>query len=283
MNCEEIKQKIGIRTVLESFGLFPVKENGKTGFYFALDREEKIPSFSVDFIKNQAFDFGTGKSYDIISIVQLMNRCSVSDALTHLKTFDFSIPVSKANAENSEAISYEIVRITEVRHPALIQYLQSRKVAEQKHLVREVRYKMHGRKYFGVGFFNNSDGLEIRNLYSKSCLGKKDVTLILSENRTVNEITVFEGFFDYLTYLNLEKNGNSACDFLILNSTAMLFKAEEKLREYDKILLFLDNDANGRSVTTKIRSQYKNVEDCSLLYRDYEDLNAWFCNDQKIL
>ena len=51
MNCEEVKQKIGIRTVLESFHLFPVKENRKTAFYFALDREEKVQSLSVDFEK----------------------------------------------------------------------------------------------------------------------------------------------------------------------------------------------------------------------------------------
>ncbi len=61
MNCEEVKQKINIRTVLESFHLFPAKENKKTAFYFALDREEKFPSLSVDFVKNKAFDFGTGK------------------------------------------------------------------------------------------------------------------------------------------------------------------------------------------------------------------------------
>ncbi len=90
MNCETIKQNVGIRTVLESFGHFPVKENHKTGFYFALDREEKIPSLSVDFIKNKAFDFGTGKSYDVISIVQQMNQCSVSEALKYLSTFEFS-------------------------------------------------------------------------------------------------------------------------------------------------------------------------------------------------
>lgn len=62
MNCEEIKQKVGIRTVLESFDLFPVKENVKTAFYLALDRDEKVPSLSVDFVKNKAFDFGTGKA-----------------------------------------------------------------------------------------------------------------------------------------------------------------------------------------------------------------------------
>ena len=73
MNCQNIKQKVGIRSVLESFGIFPVRENPKTAFYFALDREEKISSLSVDFVKNKAFDFGNGKSYDVISIVQLIN------------------------------------------------------------------------------------------------------------------------------------------------------------------------------------------------------------------
>ena len=61
MNCQNIKQKVGIRSVLESFGIFPVRENPKTAFYFALDREEKISSLSVDFVKNKAFDFGNGK------------------------------------------------------------------------------------------------------------------------------------------------------------------------------------------------------------------------------
>lgn len=87
MNCKNIKEKVGIRSVLESFGLFPLKENRKTAFYFALDREEKIPSLSVDFKNNQAFDFGTGRSYDVISIVQLIKKCSVSDALKYLSQF----------------------------------------------------------------------------------------------------------------------------------------------------------------------------------------------------
>lgn len=278
MNCEEIKQKIGIRTVMESFNLFPVKENQKTGFYLAFDRDEKIPSLLVDFIKNTAFDFGTGKNYDVISIVQQMKKCSVSEALEYLGNFDSSIYINKSNIEISQNKSYEIINISEVRHPALIQYLESRKVLEQKQLVKEIRYKMNDKRYFGIGFSNNSDGWEIRNLYSKICLGKKDITLIQSENNPNNEIAIFEGFFDYLTYRNLEKTNNLTSDFLVLNSTAMLFKAEEILKEYYKIYLFLDNDANGTIVKTKIQSQYDNVEDYSLLYRDFKDLNEWYCD-----
>lgn len=286
MNCEKIKQKIEIRTVLESFGIFPIKENRKMGFYFALNREEKIPSLSVDFAKNKAFDFGNGKSYDVISIVQEMKKCSVSEALKYLSTFDFSLQNDfKIKRKAKEIIhfdnNYRILEIKEITHPALIQYLKLRKVDEQKHLVKEIHYELKGKRFFGIGFQNNSGGLEIRNAYYKICLGKKDVTLVHNEIKTNNEIAVFEGFFDYLTYKNLEKSEISTCDFLILNSTAMLFKAHEKLKNYDKIFLFLDNDTNGKLVKAKIQNLYKNVEDCSLIYCDCKDLNEWWCCDSK--
>ena len=278
MNCQNIKQKVGIRSVLESFGIFPVRENPKTAFYFALDREEKISSLSVDFVKNKAFDFGNGKSYDVISIVQLIKKCSVSEALKYLSTLDFSVQNELKYHETIEQTSNQILEIKEIQHPALIQYLKSRKVYEQNHLVKEIHYQLKGRKYFGIGFQNNSGGFEIRNPQSKICLGKKDVTLIVNDNNLKNEILIFEGFFDYLTYRNLDKSDNSNCDYLTLNSTAMFFKVEEKLKQYEKISLFLDNDKNGKSVKLKIKSQYKNVEDCSLIYHNFKDLNEWFCN-----
>ncbi len=277
MNCEKIKQKVGIRAVLESFGIFPFKENPKTAFYFAIDREEKIPSLSVDFVKNKAFDFGNGKSYDLISIVQQINKCSVSEALKYLSKLDFTVQNELKYHENNTQISNHILEIKEIQHPALIQYLKSRRAFEQKHRIKEIHYELKGRKFFGIGFQNNSGGFEIRNLHSKICLGKKDVTLIVNDKKSKNEIVVFEGFFDYLTYRNLENSDNSNCDCLVLNSTAMLFKVEEKLKQYEKISLFLDNDKNGKLVKSTIQSQYRNVEDCSLIYHDFKDLNEWFC------
>ncbi len=265
--------------VLESFNLFPVKENRKTAFYFAIEREEKIPSLSVDFVKNKAFDFGTGKSYDVISIVQQMNQCSVSEALKYLEKFDFSIHNEFQNEGTKQYKEYKILNVREIQHPALVQYLKSRKVYEQKELVKEIEYELNGKKYFGVGFFNNSGGVEIRNKYSKICLGKKDVTLLKNELNSFNEILIFEGFFDYLTFKNLEKNENSNSDYIILNSTSMLFKVEETLKKYDKISLFLDNDKNGNATKKAILKKYENVEDCSLIYQKFKDLNEWFCND----
>jgi 5S rRNA maturation endonuclease (ribonuclease M5) len=275
MNCKKVKQNVGIRSVLESFSLFPVKENRRTAFYFALDREEKIPSLCVDFIKNTAFDFGTGKSYDAIAIVQQIKKCSVSKALGYLSSFNFPVIAEYVTEETKSEISYRILRVTEITHPALIQYLESRKVSDQKKWVREVHYELGGRKYFGIGFKNNSNGFEIRNKYSKICLGTKDITLICSGSNPTCEIAVFEGFFDYLSFRNLGSQLNVACDCLILNSTAMLFKAEKVLKEYRKILLFLDNDYNGKFVVSKIKKEYDDVEDCSVLYQDFKDVNEW--------
>ena len=123
MNCSEAKN-ISIRAVLEGFSLFQSKENSRTAFYFALDREEKTPSLSVDFIKNTAFDFGTGKSYDSISIVQAVKKCSISDALKYLEQFNFSFQKQNLKLEILSK-AYEIIGVKEVQHPALIEYLKA--------------------------------------------------------------------------------------------------------------------------------------------------------------
>ena len=280
MNCKNIKEKVGIRSVLESFNHFPVKENKKTAFYFALDREEKIPSLSVDFVKNQAFDFGTGSSYDVISIVQQIKKCSVSDALRYLSQFAGLSENSSLKTPTIKGENYRITKVQEVRHAALLDYLEYRKVFEQKDLVKEIHYEIGEKQGFGIGFENQSGGFEIRNPYSKICLGKKDITLIQSNTKS-SEIAIFEGFFDYLTFRNLEKNQSSTCDYLILNSTSMLFKAEEILKNYSQIFLFLDNDENGKSTKLKIQNQYKSLEDCSLIYHDFKDLNEWWCSNKR--
>ena len=277
MNCEEIKSKVGIRAVLESFQRFPVKDNPKTAFYFALDRDERTASLSVDFIKNTAFDFGTGKSYDIIAIVQVITKYSVSEALKYLSAFDFTPEMSNRNELNAKVPNYEIVRSGIIEHPALIQYLKERKVYEQRHMVKEVHYILNGKKYFGVGFENNSGGFEIRNRYSKMCLGTKDISLIESKQKVKNELVIFEGFFDYLTFKMLD-NGECYSDLVVLNSTSMFFKIEKKLYEYEKVSLFLDNDMNGRSLSSIIQRQHGSTEDCSMEYRHFKDLNEWYCS-----
>lgn len=271
MNCSEAKN-ISIRAVLESFSLFPSKENSRTAFYFALDREEKTPSLSVDFIKNTAFDFGTGKSYDIISIVQTMKRCSVSDALKYLEQFNFSFQKQNLKLENLPK-SYEIIDVKEIQHPALLDYLKSRNVEDLKKWVEEIHYRMNDKNYFGIGFKNDSGGYEIRNAYSKICLGKKDITSIKNDSK---DVRVFEGFFDFLSFKKVENYlEKETSDYIILNSVSMIHKIKNLLGNYKNIELYFDNDDAGTWAVEMMKNDLKNAEDCRVLYSGFKDLNDW--------
>ena len=271
MNCSQAKN-ISIRAVLESFSLNPSKENSRTAFYFALDREEKTPSLSVDFSKNTAFDFGTGKSYDSISIVQTMKKCSVSDALKYLEQFNFSFQEQNLKLENLPK-GYEIIDVKKIQHPALLDYLKNRYVEDQKKWVEEMHYRMNDKNHFGIGFKNDSGGYEIRNAYSKICLGKKDITSIKNDSK---DVRVFEGFFDFLSFKKVENYlEKETSDYIILNSVSMIHKIKNEIGNYKNIELYFDNDEAGTRAVEIIKNDLKNAEDCRVLYSDFKDLNDW--------
>ncbi len=271
MNCSEAKN-ISIKAVLESFSLFPSKENSRTAFYFALDREEKTPSLSVDFIKNTAFDFGTGKKYDVILIVQTMKRCPVSDALKYLEQFNFSFQKQNLKLENLPK-GYELIDVKEIQHPALLDYLKNRNVEDQKKWVEEIHYRMNDKNYFGIGFKNDSGGYEIRNAYSKICLDKKDITSIKNGSQ---DVRVFEGFFDFLSFKKVESYlEKETSDYIILNSVSMIHKVKNSLENYKNIELYFDNDEVGTRAVEMMKNDLKNAEDCRVLYSGFKDLNDW--------
>ena len=280
MNCKQANTQISIRNVLESFSLFPSKGNSKTAFYFAFDREEKAPSLLVNFIKNIAFDFGTGKKYDIVSLVQGIKLCSVSEALEYLSLFDFSFNEQICNVTKDEN-KYEILSISEVKHNALIQYLKERRIENNIHLLKEIHYKISDKKYFGIGFKNDTNGYEIRNKYSKICIGRKDITTIKNNSSCLR---IFEGFMDYLSFKQMEKTLKKALsDYVILNSVTMIFKIEKIIDSYEKIELYFDNDEAGNRATNEIKQLNPYVEDNRILYQNYKDLNDFIMGKISLL
>ena len=280
MNCKQANTQISIRNVLESFSLFPSKGNSKTAFYFAFDREEKTPSLLVNFIKNIAFDFGTGKKYDIVSLVQGIKLCSVSEALEYLSQFDFSFNEQICNITKDES-RYEILSISEVKHNALIQYLKERRIENNMHLLKEIHYKISDKKYFGIGFKNDANGYEVRNKYSKICIGRKDITTIKNKS---NNLRIFEGFMDYLSFIEMKKTlEEQLSDYVILNSVSMIFKLKKIIENYEKIELYFDNDEAGNRATNEIKQLNPYVEDNRILYQNYKDLNDFIMGKISLL
>ena len=280
MNCKQANTQISIRRVLESFSLFPSKDNSKAAFYFAFDREEKTPSLFVNFINNVAFDFGTGKKYDVVSLVQGIKQCSVSQALEYLSQFDFSFQQQICNITKNES-KYEILSISEVKHNALIQYLKERRIENNIHLLKEIHYKISNKEYFGIGFKNDANGYEVRNKYSKICIGRKDITTIKNNS---NCLRIFEGFMDYLSFKQMEKSLKKApSDYVILNSVTMIFKLEKIIKSYEKIELYFDNDEAGNKATNEVKQLNPYVEDNRILYQNYKDLNDFIISKFSLL
>ena len=280
MNCKQANTQISIRRVLESFSLFPSKDNSKVAFYFAFDREEITPSLFVNFIKNVAFDFGTGKKYDVVSLAQGIKQCSVSQALEYLSQFDFSFQQQICDITKNES-KYEILSISEVKHNALIQYLKERRIENNIHLLKEIHYKISNKKYFGIGFKNDANGYEVRNKYSKICIGRKDITTIKNNS---NCLRIFEGFMDYLSFKQMEKSLKKApSDYVILNSVTMIFKLEKIIKSYEKIELYFDNDEAGNRATNEVKQLNPYVEDNRILYQNYKDLNDFIISKFSLL
>lgn len=273
MNIQQAHQ-IPIKTVLESFSLFPSKENNaQTAFYFAIDRTEKTPSLSVNFSKNTIFDFGTGKKYDQISIVQAINQCSVSDALKYLSQFQSkNISTSKPVVEDKK---YVITQNKEITHPALIKYLEKRKVLEYKDQLAEIHYtSANSKKYFGVGFGNDSrKGWEFSNpIGQKICLGSKDITTI---GNSSNIVRITESFWDYFSILKSKRlNDDLVTNYIILNSTASFHKLPD-LSNYSQIHTWLDRDQAGQDFFERLSNTYNNCLNYDIKYSGWKDANDW--------
>ena len=274
MNCTQFN-KISVEVVLQSFGHFPTKQNEKEAWFLNPFSKENDASFKINKNLNCWYLFSEGIGGNNIDLMKKYLNASISEVLNWAENQNFSSFHQQSGNYKLFNLpkTYEIVEVKDIQHPALVQYLKSRKVERQKHLIQEIYYQINDKKYFGIGFKNDSGGFEIRNAYSKICLGKKDITTIKNNSKS---LLVFEGFFDFLSFKNIEESlENEPSDYMILNSVSMINKIKNSLETYEKIDLYFDNDEAGNRAVEIIKNEKIEAEDCRVLYSDFKDLNDW--------
>ena len=275
MNCKQLNT-IPLEEVLLSLGHLPTKQNEKEAWYLNPFANESQASFKINKSLNYWYLFSEGVSGTNVDLLKKYLNKTTSEILIWAESQNFSsfqkqiIPNQKFQNLRK---NYEILDSKEIKHPALLEYLNERRVANQTEFLKEIHYQMNDKNYFGIGFKNDSGGYEIRNKYSKICLGKKDITSIESDS---NSLRIFEGFFDFLSFKNveifLEKRPS---DYIILNSVSMLSNIKNSLKDYENIELYFDNDDAGNRAVEMLKNENKNAEDCRILYSDFKDLNDW--------
>lgn len=301
MEIEEIKS-ISLVSYLAAHNYVLKKAYQDKYWYLSPLHEEKNASFKVNLNTNLWYDFGLNKGGNIINLVkELHPNLSMHEVLklleSEIRQYGLNYERALANHLNSTIWNYnrrhavvdqddtEVTQLMTLSNYNLKRYLQQRRIdleVAQKYC-KEVHYKLkHNNKhYYGVAFLNIECGMEVRNKFFKRCIGKKTFSYIVENPQAVsNQCCVFEGFFDFLTYMTLKKIKNLALciesntDYIILNSVSNVRRSFEILEDYEFIYCYLDNDRAGREATETIKRRFKQrVHDESGRYRGYNDLN----------
>jgi hypothetical protein len=296
MTKEEFKA-ISIVDYLRSLNYTPCRyiDSRDRYWYFSPLHTEKTPSFKVDMKLNLWYDFGLNIGGDIIYLVQQLNPgMCYADVFRLLERFATghavkSAPapsIQKELADKEQLVSDNtlIQRIGELSHRNLLAYLASRRIslAVARKYCKEIHYSTgQGKNYYGIGFPNVTEGWEFRNPFFKRSIGNKQISWIHdSPDRQSGCCCLFEGFFDFLSYMTLKEWPDiglclsAPSDYIVLNSVTMLPKALPLLESYADIHCFLDNDDAGRSATAFVMKQFADkATDESTRYVAFKDVN----------
>lgn len=276
MNCETARN-FSVLKALEKLGHFPKKKTEQDAWFLSPFRSETQASLKVSLIKNRWFDHGAGIGGNVIDLVSLVLKCSVKEALAFLNDSQYTFSFHQQQTSIADkAPRIEIVKIEEITHPALIQYLSSRYIPIEvaNKYCKQVWYRYKGSMFFAIGLENKDGGWELRNRVYKTSSSPKTYTYL---NQGCQQLIVLEGLFDLLSLTVLDPDIIHASDILVLNSISFVRRAEYLFEKYPKIILFLDHDTTGRNVTKQLLEGYHHAQDGSLKYQRSKDLNDYLC------
>ena len=306
MRADQAKT-IPLDLYLEHQGYKPAKTRmgGRELWYKSPIRSgDSSPSFKVDTIINKWYDHGIGRGGNTLDLAIELCCSSVRDALRHLERTGLYSPYGYRQSsqpthlpelldqrrfaiekEKDGGTAMKLLHKGPVKHPALLQYLDKRKIAST--LVEKYLHQIHftppdqSKKYFAIGWPAGS-GYEARNSLFKGFVGVgKDITYL--EARDSSVCAVFEGFFDFLAYLSFHNHSELPFSVVVLNSGALKARAVAQILEgkYDGVRLFLDNDQVGDAGTTYFQELLGtiSVDDCRDQYRGFKDFNEMTMSD----
>jgi len=144
-------------------------------------------------------------------------------------------------------------------------------------------------KYTGFLFENDKYGYEVsipnpaKNACFKTCIGPKASSSLLSDNEDTDSAEVFEGFWDFLSWLEMNGLKSSSKHVYVLNSVSMVNEVSEKIMAFKDtvktVFLFMDNDEAGKLAALAMA---ENLQSCftvgtmEQVYSGYKDLNKFW-------
>ncbi|MET3875972.1 toprim domain-containing protein [Chitinophaga sp. OAE865] len=277
LSCERAR-RMDLVDYLASLGHHPQKINNYDYWYLSPLRTERTPSFKINRRQNNWFDHGMGKGGNLIDFGILYFNCSVSDLLQRLTLggapdFSFHQPTSFANEKKEDKIILLTTR--QLTSPTLLDYIQKRRIPLEvaRHFCEEVDFLLYGKKHTVIGFRNDTGGYELRSEHFKGSSSPKDVIFI---NNHTEQVSVFEGFFSFLSFVAATDHAVLLSNCLVLNSLSFFERCRPLMERHRQIQLFLDRDAAG-SAHTQLSLNWNSslYVDRSDFYQGHKDFNDW--------
>lgn len=194
-------------------------------------------------------------------------------------------PAGSYNKKEKEPV-FDLVQVKDLFSYPLKNYLKNdRKIDVNiaKLHIKEIVYKHINKniEFYGIGF-KSGDTWVIRRKQFKGFLGKgADITII--DNKTDN-ILLFEGFIDYLSYLTAKRIKQPQSSVIVLNSAVFVNRAIEFIKEHSNIKsvgYFRDRDDTGKQSIKRLEKALNSViiRDKSEVYPNHKDLNEWLIHE----
>ncbi len=258
-----------IESVLAHYGR---RTDHRGRMYFSPFRDEREPSFSVDRRENLWMDFGTGRGGNVLTLVSELEGVPVSAAWDLIAGMDPGLVVAPVQPSSAVPPREErgsrivIDSATTGFSSSLVHYSLSRGIPP--HLLsrycREVVYHVDclSARNRCIGF-PCGDGWVLRSpgsrSYAKRCTVSRASLLGASGETatapTCERIEVFEGFFDFLSWLVLKDRTRPFSDVCVLNSVNNLPRAMEFISAHASVSVWTDADEAGRRAASEILSR----------------------------
>ena len=277
---------------LERKGIKSVRRTPSYALYRSPLREDMHPSFKVDTEKNLWIDYAEGKGGSIIDLYMRLEGCTLLEAIRQLgrndpddtahslqreRVQDTSKQESIRQAASTNGGVRRLIEVSDTLPPHLLKYLEEDRcinLEKAMPFLRCISYEVRGQHYQAIGFANQSGGYELRdNGTFKGTIAPKDITPIFSDR--AEPVCIFEGFIDFLSFLSMKEEVINHC--LVMNSVSNVARSIRYLndRQVSSIRTFLDNDEAGRRATEDFMEAGFKVDDMSVHYRNFKDLNEY--------
>ncbi len=287
------------------FSSFPIVEllkalgarpGNRKNTYHSPFREDKDASLHIDPLRNLWFDHGAGVGGGNIDLVMQCRRCTRREAAEYILGLPQCDPGGAGDASpgngpdksgGNSPRTNRILMIRDLRSPYLLEYTAARGIPDPiaVRYCKEVilRGKTIGKTYDNIGFPNNAGGFALKSpsgfkSTTKSGITTIDTTGIFSLRPTSGIVTIFEGFFDFLSWLAMDKREIPDTDICVLNSVANLGRALPYLKAHSIVRCCLDNDKAGLKAMDDLREQLQGIASVekSSFYEGFKDVNEWW-------